>query len=495
MALALYAPVSVAGAGLGNGREALQEAVGLLRPIIDAGRGTRGAKLAFGDMLQLLAHLEPRPEDGIVLCEESRQVLAGMGALKLTDLTAASIYADVTDSESRMAEEIGQLDRAMQLSRQVAELSDQVLAKRPGDLRALRNRFYAANLQGMLAEEQGDLVAATQCYERARDAMDHDLGFDPTDALGWHLFAMSYFDLAWVTAESGRITEALKLYRTGADLAHDPRNQTGVSLGLYLCMTGCPRWDAQRGDFAAAAADVARAKELYRRYVRDRSEDVGFQQVSKLEMQNREYEILAAKNDYGAILPEVVEATRRLVVLHLSGGDQALQTLALMENREWIVDAALETGHYPEAIDAARDFLAQKIVSPIIARWQKEESVARVEVMLGQALAALGRRDEALATLRKAESYYRHRLGRGDQTVTFNWGCARAFYALAEVQPPDDDGRKRRVALLAEAARELSGLSAEAQQLATSRQLAGWIRGAQAAPAATGSSAVSVGGR
>lgn len=494
LALALYAPVSVA--SLGGDRKGLREAVGLLRPIIDAGRGTRGAKLAFGDMLQLLAHMQPRPEDGIKLCEESRGVLAGMGALNLTDLTAASIYADVTDSESRMAEEIRQFDRAMQLSRQVAALSDQVLAKRPGDLRALRDRYFAANLQGILAEQQDDPVAATRRYERAREAMDRDLGFDPTDALGWHLFAISYSDLARVTAESGRIADALKLYRTGAGLAQDPRNQTGVSLGMYLCMMACPRWDAQRGDFAAAALDTARAKELYRRYARDRNEAEGLQGVTRLEMRNRESEVLAAKGDYRALLPEEVETMRRLTGLSLSPAEQVLQALVLMESREWVVDAALQTGRYTEAIDAARELLAQTIPSPILPRWRKDAATAQAEVMLGQSLAGLGRRDEALATLRQVEGYYRQRFERGDHGVTFSWGCAREFYALAEAQSPDNAGRERRSALLADAARVLAGLSVEARQLATTRELDGWIRAAQAARAVTAvSSAAPMGGR
>jgi len=149
LALAIFAKTSLG--GLRDSRSELEKGVGLLRPVVASGRATRSAKLALGDMLQYLAHSEPRPEDGLTDCIESREILAGMGALDLSDLTAASIYGDVTDTQSRMAQRLGRLDDAEKLSAIVSDIAEKVLEQRPGDLRAMKNRYFSANMQGMAA--------------------------------------------------------------------------------------------------------------------------------------------------------------------------------------------------------------------------------------------------------------------------------------------------------------------------------------------------------
>ncbi len=57
------------------------------------------------------------------MCEEARKILAGLGALDLTDLSAASAYGDVSDSEARHALVLGRLDDAERLEQEVYKLA------------------------------------------------------------------------------------------------------------------------------------------------------------------------------------------------------------------------------------------------------------------------------------------------------------------------------------------------------------------------------------
>ena len=56
---------------------------------------------------------------------------------------------------------------------------------------------------------------------------------------------------------------------------------------------------------------------------------------------------------------------------------------------------------------------------------------------------------------------------------------ARTLYVLALAQAGDEAGVARRAALLAEAATVLDGLSLEAQQMQTSRELIDWVAAAR----------------
>ena len=115
--------------------------------------------MLYADALNYLSHTQPK-EQGVATCEEARTVLAGLGAREIADLNAASIYADVTDSQARHTLALGRLDAAAVLAAEVYEMAEKVLAKRPGDLRSMRNRSLAADLLSRLASRRHDYVTA-----------------------------------------------------------------------------------------------------------------------------------------------------------------------------------------------------------------------------------------------------------------------------------------------------------------------------------------------
>src|SRR5260370_1007530 len=67
----------------------LQQAADALRPFASSAEGSRRLKLEYANVLNYLCHGQPA-EKGVVTCQQALRILAGMGALDLSDLSAAS---------------------------------------------------------------------------------------------------------------------------------------------------------------------------------------------------------------------------------------------------------------------------------------------------------------------------------------------------------------------------------------------------------------------
>jgi hypothetical protein len=110
--------------------------------------------------------------------------------------------------------------------------------------------------------------------------------------------------------------------------------------------------------------------------------------------------------------------------------------------------------------------------------------------MLAHTIVMQGRGEEARKLVQPELARYHAEEKRGARGVTFQHDLAYALYVDAVAQPSDAAGHALRDAALAEAARQIAGLSNEAQQLADARMLAGWIAAARGGTARESSTAV-----
>jgi tetratricopeptide (TPR) repeat protein len=478
LALALFSRVTPA--GLRDDRADLQKAVALIRPVVASGRATRSVKLSFGDMLQYLAHSEPQAEDGIADCEESRKILAEMGALDMTDLTAASIYGDVTDTESRMAQRLGRLDEAEKLSAIVSATTEKVLALRPGDLRAMMNRYYAANLQGIVAENRHDLVKAAACFAQEEEAGRYYVRFNPADQGGWSNLATSLQDSAKVYEAQGRVTDALAKYHESAELEHDPRNKTGVGVPLLWAWNDITELEAQRGNLRTARASLAECQRALPLVAQRRNLDEELSAIAAQQLAMFELDVAAAEGDYAKVHAGAVQVADQLAkIKKVSAGNVDLRGSAVRRCRVLLSESALRLGNFEEAVTATKEFLDHPQFSRFVDKQQIDYSQARAKVRLGEALIGAGRPSEALGPLHEAETYFRGQQAAGATDTDFRMDFGRTLYQLARAQADDPAGHARRVALLREAEGVLDGLSFETRQLVASKELIQWVRNAR----------------
>jgi hypothetical protein len=458
----------------------MQAAIDLLRPFVASGHATRATKLALADALQFLA-LEKKPDEGIVLCEESRKVLTDMGATNLVDLTAASLYGDVCDTESRLALSLGRLEEAENLSKSVGEIAQKVLARRPGDLRAMRDMFESPDVLASVARAKEDYPADEGFQRAVVQAAKNYILFNPTDSYGWQTWSRASNQIAASMLDQGRVSDAIQQWHTTTEMEKDPRNVTGSAGGIYYAWRGIAITEAQRGQLDDARSALVELHRMNEIFVKDEGADDAFVQVASVWRDLYALDLLASKGDYEAIHSRATALDERLHKITAKNAlTRNIRTAALRQDHMWIVEASLRTGRSEEALSASRAAVEHPEVSPADEKTMVDSVVAQAQTRLGQSFIASGKKAEALSALAPAIAYYRSRQAKGAGSTSYRQDYGRALYQEALAQSDDESGLLQRRALLDEAQSVLAGLSQEAQQLRTSRELIAWVSDARA---------------
>jgi len=466
----------------------LQRGVDVLKPVATSPEGGRRIKLLYAEFLDQLSHYQPF-EQGIATCEEALRVLAGLGALDLSNLTAATTWADVADSESRLALRLGRLEDAERLEKQTQALAERVLALSPGDLRAKHDVAEALDMLAGIAARRFHYAEAVELAARGQVAAEDYVRANPSDEHGW--FELEQVDLrtAALLFHLGRTAEGLQKARA----VFDRQLETGGSKGFmrtFLLRAAIAHWESQRGERAAAEQALREASRDLDAY------------ASKMRLPDRMRALYEAR----------VEGDARLVKLAF-GEDAAAFTMAQnalgrleklkQDFRQndgapapvWLLSeelalgdsarAALNLRRYTEAEAAARGLTTLRSASDedqgnFILHLPVD--LACGQVLLAQAQAGQGRGDEALKTIEPAVAHYRNMQVQGATHLAFRQQFARALYVQALAQHPDAAGAPQRRDSLAQAARLLDELPEEAKRLHDSKELMSWITTAQQKP-------------
>ena len=480
LALALFQQgTSVTFNGRGTAAQ-LNQAADLLRPLVYAAGSSRQIKQAYADTLNILSHTQPK-DVGVATCTEARKILEGLGALDLSNLNAASAYADTADSEARHLTALGRIDEAQKLETQVYELTEKVLVQRPSDLRALSDRFFAASLLGELAQRRHDDTAAADYARRAAHAGEDYVRFNPADLTTWSWWITGLEQVYSQQFEGGEITNMLATMRSTMALAQDKRKPSSLGPILWFRWLNVASIQAHLGDKAAAeqsvqsmAHDVSDlagtlAAEDPRRQVLTNTE-----QGLRSRVQLIEGETQAALTNATAVLGRI-EQTKPAAP---DGNFERTKGNALRWNLTTAAMAALRLGRNAQAESLARQLVA--VPADPNSNINTQEQSARADVILAHAVAIQGRGDEARTILQPALAYYEKEQQGGAHGTSFRRDYAYALYASALGRGTDTEGRAKRDAELTEAAKLIGGVSAEAAKLSSVRELADRIAGARA---------------
>ena len=483
LALTLYSQGnSVTFSGRGTAAQ-MNQAADLLRPLVRGPNPSRQVLQAYADTLNILSHTQPK-EAGVASCREAREILVGLGALKFTDLNASAAYADTADSEARHLTSLNRLEDAQKLEGEVYDVAEKVLVQRPSDMRSLSNRFFAASLLGTLSERRHDDVAAAGFAQRAVQAGEDYVRFNPADLTAWSWWVTGLEDLGNQQFERGEVSNSLATFKSIMALKEDRRVPS--SLGPVVW----PRWlplatmSAQLGDKAAAEIAV-------KNFVHDLGEGVGQfapedrrRQLVPFSEQNVRSRIALMEGDTQAALTNAMAVLEPLDKIDVPATD-----IAATRTRNNMLRAALgtatlasiRTGRYAQAEALARR-LADVPPEPNNWKGEGEQQAARVATALAQAVAMQqGRVEEARGILQPALAYETEQFKAGAHNTTFRRDYAQALYVSAITQPADGDGQAKREADLAQAAQVIGGASAEAQKLSSLREVSDWIAAARAA--------------
>jgi hypothetical protein len=466
LALALFTPNASWGPGGAPGSKPgdLQRAADLLRPFAHSAEGSRQSKVIYADILNFRSH-ELDKEEAVKVCEEARQVLSGVGALDLTDLTATSIYADTADSEARHALVLGRVEHAAKLEQQVYELAEKVLAQRPGDLRSMRNRALAADLLGVLAFRRHDYAAAADFAAKAERAGEDYVRFNPSDLQSWTYLIRGRDSVADGLFEQGRIAEMMEVLRGSVALADDPRRPGSLLPQLNFIWARIAGFEARLGQRDASEASLQQAARAHEEFLAMMAQDKRREITTGAPDGWRARRAWLLGDDQVAF-DRAVAVVERLRNIDMT--EQAPNTRAVFANNmrfslTTATLAAVRLGRWSEAESLSREKLA--LPPDAFSNVDSRDENARTTVALAHAVAAQGRLAEADALVQPEIERYLAEQKHGAAGTTFGRDLAYARYVAAIAQPADAEGRARRAAHLAAAARALETVSAEARRL------------------------------
>jgi hypothetical protein len=452
----------------------------LLRPLVGAADSSRQVRQTYADILNVLSHMQPL-EQGVATCQEARKVLAGIGALDLSNLNAASAYADTADSEARHLSKLGRIDEAQNLEREVYDLTEKVLAQRPDDLRSLADRYFAADLLSTLADRRHDDAAAADYAERSAKAGEDYVRFNPADLATWGYWTNGRTQIAELQFERGEIKQALETIRGTLALADDPRRPASLGPVLWYRPLLLASAEAQLGE----KAEAEKTLQLFGRY-RDElvaqfaPEDPRHelfshsQQAAHSRLQFVEGDVQAAYTNASA----VIASLDKVKVPAGDGNTERTKNNMLRGTLGTAAAAAIRLGHYADAETLARRL--QGVPTDPGDNSPLGEYASRASTMTAHAVALQGGVDEARKLLEPALAYYQSEQQGGAHGTTFRRDYAYALYVSALARPEDAGGRAKRGAELAEAAALIAGASAEAQKLSSLREVADLIAAARA---------------
>jgi hypothetical protein len=354
-------------------------------------------------------------------------------------------------------------------------MADKVLAQRPGDLRAMLNRYYSSNMLGQVAQDRNNFALAEANTQKSIEAAQYYTRFNPADSTGWRNLISSNSDSAYLSLDQGRVADGLRQFRQTVTVEQDPRNKTGTDPLVVTAWLQIMGVEAQAGHLPAARAAQAEGRRASKQVIKDRNFDAQLAQVVGVNMEMTEYDILAAEGNYAKIHALAVEHRARLDQIKVDN-ESNLQFLegSQRRNRSWLTESALRLGNFEEAVTTAREAVTNQLAGRSDLLTLKDIK-ARDQTRLGQALLGAGRRSDALVPLGDALVHYRERLAKGATDSNFRYNYARALYYSAKAQAGDEAGVLQRNLLLNEAASQLDSLSIEARNLLFTKELIQWV--------------------
>jgi len=474
------------GSAIGGGSTApLDQAAALLRPLVNGANPSRRVRQLYADTLNILCLNQP-PQQGLATCDEALKTLAGLGALDLSDLNAAASWADTADTKSGELQALGRNDEAQKLEQQVFAMTEKVLARRPGDLHSLEDRFFAVRRLGDLADGRHDTAAAAAYANQAVQAAQDWVRFNPSSLDAWARWAQARTQVATFQFERGEVSASIATAHSAVALPQDPRSPKGLAAVTVYIWAGLAQVQAQSGDSAGAdqslQAYLRNLHTLATSFLPPHSP----QRLLAAHAMNQRLMGGQLRLDEGAAQPALAEVTaarpmiQPIEVPATDAGATRLKNNMLQISFNVAARAAVQLGRYAQAEPLARQWLAI-IPNSVAVQTNPKPLESRARYILAQAIAMQDRNNEAQAILQPAMAWYQQEQQAGAGGITFRHDYAYALYVSAISQPDDANGRKQRDADLDLAAKLIAGASPEAQRLNSMRHVSELIAKARSA--------------
>jgi tetratricopeptide (TPR) repeat protein len=392
----------------------------------------------------------------------------------------ASTWADTADSQARELLGLGRIDEAEQAERQGLKLAEGVIERRPNDLHALQDLYFAPDVLGLIEARKNHDAAALDWFRQAGRAAKNSARFNPSDADSWYHVSLADSGISAMLLRAGHVAEAVEIQNSATNPM--PENIYIIDQWRSLAML-----EAQRGNRSAAERAILEARKARDGYVAAISMPQPLRQVLAETIHDVERQVKLAFTQDAAVLEAARDGLVRIEEFGKGGENPQITNpeyiawLNQLERRALsdAARAALRLGRFGEA-----ETFSQALLAAPLLRTESSERMLLLQpddlgwgrVLLAQAQLGQGRREEALKTLDPALALYRDMQAQGVNHLTFHQRFARALYDHALAQLATPEGASQRRSSLAEAAKLLNELSEEAKQLHDSKELLAWMQ-------------------
>ncbi len=474
LALALEAASVSRLSGPSERSRLLLRATGLLRPLAQRPNASPQMRLRFARILSGLPHVFENQGEGTPRLEEARAILVQMGALDLSNLSAASSYANVLVELGKIAKN-GETRVAR--TKEGLAVAVKVIAQRPGDLGAVRIRAVALGQLADAARRRYDEVERLNLLQQADRAYEHLVRLDPGRISFRDDLMQARINVALALSSRGRIADAVETARSVAVIALEQRANAAALTGLVAAHRNLARLLAACGDIAAAEEAFAEWTRLFEQLVVARL----FTPTNPTALRHNIQSVATAQfiklagGNYEGVIADLAPLRTRIAATDRGIGRTSLNRNLVTQRREqdrlWleaIRQAAVShicLGRYQQAeavmLDAAK------------TRWKEfadegfdEDSLKSLlwSTWLARAIVEQGRNAEAAAIIDGVVLGRRQEQKEGADDVPFRINLSHALLVQALAQSADSAGREKVRALLDEADRLLRGMTDEAQK-------------------------------
>jgi len=237
-------------------------AVDAIKPRAIAPDATVAARRTYAETLNYQGFLlgrNDRNEDAVATLDEARKILASIDGLRMEDLSAAALYAEVASWQVQSLVLLDRGDEAKRAGKEGLAIAAKVLEKRPGHMQALRAQALTTSPLVSLLTNEMHLAEALAMSDTTLQAWREFVRMDPGNTISWGNLAVGYFNRNGVLDAMGRpaVTAADLRAALELDAPAPPTVQlrrTLSSLAGRLAMLEADRGNRKASDEALATS-------------------------------------------------------------------------------------------------------------------------------------------------------------------------------------------------------------------------------------------------
>jgi tetratricopeptide (TPR) repeat protein len=428
-----------------------QSAVDLLLPIADRPSSSMAAQRGYVEALFFLGYLQQQDqtmnEKAVATLTHAMQLAAQLGALDLSDLGMAAMYAESGAWGSSALIAMGRGQDARKMAQDANVIADKILELRPGHriaLHALEIMQSALTELSMSELRPAEALAMGRRGEATAQAL---VTLDPGNTVSFNNLASVRMDLGEASWAAGQPRESLAYYQKAiGDMQHAENAGAEFVLTQLFPLSVMASRQADLGDATAAETALNSATKFVTRLHKSEPAGSPLPLFGECNLQIGQEAGALWRGDLAAARRIGTDVIARVQGIEPKGGFQEFYKYACIFYPDRIKGLAeYVMGDYPAAEKSLRQALEARNHWPLTTEDARREQ-AEVSTVLALALAGQRRTDEARQLIDPAVKYHRELAARNHGDQPQHVELARALYAQAQIDPA------HRAALLREAA-------------------------------------------